>query len=239
MASIRPFRVTKNSPLADGCFLLGLEPADGEAMFSFIAGQWVMSYLDDPNGGKPWRGAFSIASAPSESQKEIELAVKVYGDFTKRLQSLAVGDQVGIHGPFGVFTMRPGTDRLVMFGAGIGVTPFRSMIRESLAKKEERELVLVYVNRTQADTVLEQEFRDLAKQSPRVHVHFLVTRESPQDWDGLLGRVDAEKLQMIVPSCDATEFLMCGPEEFMNAIKELLVARGVDVKTKLRRELFS
>jgi ferredoxin-NADP reductase len=198
-----------------------------------------MVYLDDPNGGKPWRGAFSIASAPSESKAGIELAVKVYGDFTKRLQTLAVGDQVGVHGPFGIFTMRPGTDRLVMFGAGIGVTPFRSMIRESLAKNEERELVLVYVNRTQADTVLEQEFRDLAKMSPRIRVHLLLTRESPDRWDGMLGRLDAEKLQTIVPDCDATEFLMCGPEDFMSALKEMLLARGVDVKTKLRKELFS
>lgn len=235
---IRPFRVTKNLPLAPDVFLLSLEPADGEPVFSFTAGQWIMAYLDDPDGGTPWRGAMSIASAPSESQDGIEMAVKVYGDFTKRLQRSIVGDVIRIHGPFGVFVLKPGTDRLVMFAAGIGITPFRSMIRECLAMNDPREIVLVYSNR-ETGAVFENEFRDLAATHSNFHPIFLLTGTPLSQWNGEVGRLNAEKLERFVPDVGSTEFLMCGSVGFMQTVTELLAARGVDVKTKLRKELFS
>lgn len=236
---IRQFRVTKNEPLAEESFLLGLEPADNEPMFPFVAGQWVMAYLDCPNGGKPWRGAFSIASAPSESGTSFELAIKTSGDLTKRLQALKSGETVRVHGPFGVFTLRPGTDRLVMFAAGIGITPLRSMIREMVAMNDDRDIVLVYSNRGLNGISFEAEFRSLVDIHLSFYVHFLLTGPVPDGWDGEVGRIDEEKMKRLLPSVDNTEFLMCGSKEFMETVAALLSARGVDVRTKLRKELFN
>ena len=244
---IRSFRIVKNEPLCDGSFLLGLEPADDKPTFSFVAGQWVMVHLAEPDQSleqavatrSTWRGAFSIASAPSESKDGIELAIKVYGDFTKRLQRLQPFEIVALHGPFGVFTLRPGTDRLVIFAAGIGMTPFRSMIREMLLTNDPREIVLIYTNRMRGDIAFEEDLRDFAGKNPRVHVHFLLTRESPPSWDGEVGRLDEEKMNRLIPSVEQTEFLMCGPVDFMENVAALLAKRGVDVKKKLRKELFN
>lgn len=236
---MREFRVVANDVIATDCFLLKFESADGEPMFEFKAGQWVMVYLPALiEGEKPWRGSFSIASAPSESKTSFELGVKVYGDFTKRLQKLVPGDVLQIHGPFGVFTLRPNNDHLVIFAAGIGITPFRSMIRELVAQKDLRDIDLIYTNRTEAGTSYEKEFDELSKLHPNFRTTYLLTTDVPAGWRGECGRFDTEKCARLIPDVSNREFLMCGPPAFMQAITELLAARGVDTKTKLRKELF-
>lgn len=236
---IRDFRVTSNTVLATDCFLLTFEPADGEPMFTFTAGQWVMVYLPPLVAGeKPWRGAFSIASSPSDSKTSFELAVKIYGDFTKRLQKLAVGDIVQIHGAFGIFTLRPNADHLVMFAAGIGITPFRSMVRELAEGNDLRDIHVIYSNRSVDGTSFEEEFRALQAAHPNIHTTFILTKDPPQGWTGETGRFDAEKCTRLIPDISNREFLMCGSPEFMQTIAELLAARGLDTKAKLRKELF-
>lgn len=235
--SLRDFRVTKNAPLAKGIFALTLEPADGEPVFAFQAGQWVYLHLLNGDGTLWAKTAFSIASAPAESSKTIELAIKVYGDYTKRAQTLTPGDAVKIHGPFGVFTLRPGTAPLAMFAGGIGVTPLRSMIRELAATHDPRPTILLYSNPKHDAAAYAEEFRELAKAHPAFHPIFAYTREQGVP-GGECRRIDATMMEAHIPDMASAEYFMCGPRPFMDAIRECLEARGVDVKTKLHKELF-
>lgn len=235
-----PFTVTSNAPLALGSFSLKLVPADGGPLFGFLAGQWVMMHLMNDDG-TPWgKAAFSIANAPSEANGTIELAIKVYGDFTKKASTLKAGDTVKLQGPYGVFTLRPGTEPLILFAAGIGIAPLRSMLREVLATADPRPVTLFYTNRERDAIAYESELRKLAESHASFKVVFLLTGASvPSDWDGEVGRLDAGKLAAHVTDFAHAEYAMCGPREFMDAIKAMLEAEGVDVKAKLRKELFS
>ena len=237
---LRPFRVITNLSLATDTYALILEPADNELLFPFVAGQWVMVHLLNDDG-TPWgKAAFSLANAPSEADGKLELAIKVYGDFTKRAQGLKPGDIVKIQGPYGVFTLRPGTDPLILFSAGIGVTPFRSMIREILATGDTRPVTLFYTNRTRQATAYETELRELAASHPSFKNVFILTgADVPSDWDGERGRLNEEMLVRHVGTFDGKEYAMCGPRGFMDMIKEALAKHGVDVKVKVRKELFS
>jgi ferredoxin-NADP reductase len=236
---LRPFRVVSSRPLAKKTFALTLAPADGEPMFTFTAGQWAMMHLLNPDGTTWGKAAFSIASAPYESGESFELAIKVYGDYTAKAQDLKPGDTVKIQGPYGVFTLRDGSEPLILVAGGIGVTPFRSMIRQSLHTRPDRSIVLFYSNRTREDIAYESEFRDLAAQYPNFRPVFLLTGDAPPDWDGERGRLDARIFDAHVGDLAWCECLMCGPKAMMDSLKEILVAKGVDVKTKLRKELFS
>lgn len=237
---LRSFRIVKNQLLADGIFSLTLAPDDGEPMFPFIAGQWVMLHLLNEDGTTWAKAAFSIASAPSESMQQLELAIKIYGDYTKRASTLKEGDRVKLQGPYGVFTLRPGTGPLVFFAAGIGVTPFRSMIRELIAAHDLRPVTLFYTNRTPALTAYESELRELAVMHSAFHPVFILTgSETPDDWDGERGRLNEAMLLKHLGDWSGNEYAMCGPKEFMDSIRDMLVSHGVDVKTKLRKELFS
>lgn len=236
---VRPFRVVKNVPLARNCFALTFVPDDGQPMFPFLAGQWIMLHLLKDDGTSWGRAAFSIASAPSASSASFELAIKVYGDFTQRALGLKEGDRVHVQGPYGVFTLKPGTDRLVMLAGGIGIAPFRCMIREMAAQKDPREIMLFYTNKTKADISYEDELRELARTDPAFHPVFILTSDAPDGWDGEFRRLDAHKLKKHLPDLSQTDFLMCGSRELMDAVKGLLDAEGVDTKARLRKELFS
>ncbi len=235
----RLFRVTRNRTLTPDAFELTLEPADDKPMFPFKAGQWVYLYLLNDDGSEWARAAFSIASAPTDSASRFDLAVKVYGDYTKRAQTLKEGDTVRIQGPFGLFVPKEEEAPLVMYAAGIGVTPFMSMIREELAHGCRREMVLFYTNKTTSDISYEKELRELAGMCPIFKVVFAVTRESPDGWDGEVRRIDADIIRANVDDPEYAEHLMCGTNEFMDAVAAMLTDLGVDIKARLRKERFS
>ena len=234
----RNYRVISTKRIAESQFELSLSPADGEPMFDFVPGQWVMIELPDPNGGKVWKSAYSISNAPHEARDRFEIAVKVDGDFTKRLEKLVVGDEVIAQGPYGVFTLKPGQSPLVIFAGGVGFTPFRSMIRSMVAVKDPRPVVLFYSNRTQSEIAYAHEFRELAASHPLFKPVFILTREVPAEWDGESRRLDREMILKYIPNLQSAEFLMCGSRSFMEAVQAILIAEGIDIKTRLRKELF-
>jgi len=233
----RLFTVVKNEPLATGMFQLTLAPAEGMAVFPFIAGQWVYLYLLNEDGSEWARAAFSIASAPSESTATIQLAIKVYGDYTKRAQTLKEGDRVHIQGPFGVFMVKQGNAPLVFCAGGIGITPFRSMVRELFAMHDARPMTLFVSNSTRDAAAYIDEFRELAKIHPTLRVISIFTRESVPDSESR--RLDATMLSAHVADLSGVEYYACGPHPFVDAVRDTLVSLGVDSKTKLHKEFFN
>lgn len=235
---VRRFRVVENRKETSETFTLVLEPADGGAMFTFLAGQFIMLHLFNPDGTVWARAAYSIATAPSESTSSFELGIKLHGDFTKRCAALAAGDEVGVQGPYGAFVLKPDTERLVFFAAGIGVTPLRGMIREALLTDKPVDIYLLYSEKSRDRIAYEREFRDLAARHPRFHPIFVLTREQPEGWDGESSRIDAAMVKKYLPNPDKGRYCMCGPAGFMADVKAMLAAEGVDVNTKLQKESF-
>lgn len=235
---IRPFRVVARRQDASQTFSLILAPADGEPLAPYKAGQFVMLHLFNPDKTVWAKAAYSFATAPVESADTIELGIKIHGDFTKRASELAVGDEVGIQAPYGAFVLKDDLPRIVFFAAGVGVTPLRSMIREALLTKKGIELVLFYSDKTRADMAYETEFRELAAQHANFTFIPSLTRENPDGWEGETSRIDKAMVERHVSDWQKGRYCMCGPDEFMDAMKAMLEAEGIDVKTKLQRESF-
>lgn len=235
---IRPFRITERRQETPETFTLVLEPADGEPMFVFKAGQFAMLHLSNDDG-TPWaKAAYSFASAPAESATSFELGIKIHGDFTKRASLLKVGDEVGIQGPYGVFTLKEDMDRLVLFGGGVGVTPLRSMIREVLLTKKPIELILFYSEKKREMMAYEEEFRALASNHPNFRFVPILTRETPEDWDGETCRLERTMVERVFTDWDRGRYAVCGPDAFMDCIKDMIIEVGVDPKLRLQKESF-
>lgn len=232
----RPYRVVEHAPLAAGMFRLVLEVVDvSEPLPMFQAGQWVNMRVLNSDGSEWAKAAYSIASAPSFGTHRIELGIKREGDFTKRLAALHVGDTVELQGPWGVFTLKPEYKRHVLIAGGIGVTPFVSMIREGVVNGEE--IMLLYSCRTPEEAAYLDELQKLMNTHPHLKVLCTCTRESPAAWNGERGRIGAEVLAREIPEVDGTECLLCGPDAFMKAVREALLAQGFDPKC-VRQESF-
>ena len=57
---------------------------------------------------------------------------------------MKVGDKIKLKGPMGIFVLDENAKNIVFLGGGIGITPFRSMIKYSSDNKLPIKLKLIY-----------------------------------------------------------------------------------------------
>ncbi|MBI4018115.1 MAG: FAD-dependent oxidoreductase [Candidatus Aenigmarchaeota archaeon] len=197
-------------------------------------GQYMIYELpvQDPKG--PARD-FSLASSPTEDF--LMLTTKLTGSpFKQKLAQLRVGDVIDASGPFGGFTIADGPRHLFVAG-GIGITPFRSMIKFATDRKLQQEITLLYSNKVPEEIAFRDELEKWRQQNENLKVVHTITRpeESAEKWNGRTGRVDAG---LIKENLDAeTVVYVCGPPAMVDAILALL--KDMDVpEQRTRAEKF-
>ena len=135
--------------------------------FAFNAGQALAWTLMDPpeTDDEGVMRNFSIASAPGEP--DLMIATRKRDTAFKRvLKTMPLGTEVRIVGPFGSLTLRQNAARPAVFLAGgIGITPFRSMLRQAAEQKLPHRLSLVYSSRRPEDAAFLEELQELEKEN--------------------------------------------------------------------------
>ena len=185
------------------------------AGFAFKAGQAVQLTLD--NGEQR---LFSLASAPFEEELLVATRMRKDSAFKQALGTLAFGARVKLQGPTGVFTLHEDASRAALFIAGgIGITPFRSMLRQAEHERSPRRLVLVYSNRRPELAAFLPELEDLARRHPAFRLHALMT-----DAEGML---DAARLQGFAGDLGKPVVYVVGPPGMVFGMQETLSAAGV------------
>jgi ring-1,2-phenylacetyl-CoA epoxidase subunit PaaE len=158
------------------------------------------------------------------------------------VRAVRPGDVVEAQPPSGSFTpdlTRPGDHVLV--AAGSGITPMISIAGSVLAASEESTVTLFYGNRRSNTVMFADEIADLKDAHPaRMQVFHVLSRE-PQEVDLLSGRLDAERLRLLlpvtvdVPSVD--HWWLCGPLGMVDGAMAVLAELGAD-RRRVHRELF-
>lgn len=238
MQSVREFKVTEKYNPTDGLCRLVLEPKDGEPVFPYRAGQFIMLREQCVDGYSTHPRAFSLASAPCESGDKIELGIKAQGTLSTSLCSVKGGEVLLVQGPYGMFTLNKEAERIVFFAGGVGMTPFRSHIRESLLTGLNQDLILFYSGGTAKELMYHEEFLDLSRKYPNFKYIPLLTRECPVEWPGECRRLDGAVIDRYISDYSIGEYMMCGPAPMMDSIRDLLQAKGVDTDRKLRFERY-
>lgn len=234
---MQKFQITENSKIADDLCILKMRPEDSGAIFEFKAGQFVMIHLLDENGNTVRKSPFSIASSPGESQSTIDFGVRVHGPVSTALFNSKPGDVFGVQGPYGHFTPSESAGRIVFLAAGIGITPFRAMIRQILSSGSRQKIVLMQSARSADRLAYQQEFMDLMSRHKNFTYIPILTREKPVDWLGVYGRLDEKMLGNSIQEPENTEFMMCGPTSFMEDSGKMLQNKGISPK-QLRLERY-
>lgn len=98
--------------------------------FRHVAGQHGLLSVKG-GGSKP----FSLASAPGDDQVVIGTKLSSGSRFKTSLSALKPGDQVTLRGPIMKFTLDGAADDVVFLAQGVGITPFRSMLRHIAAAR--------------------------------------------------------------------------------------------------------
>lgn len=239
----RPYLVVSNRPLASGIFELRMKPERHEDRIPMPeAGQWVYLELPDEDGSDGGeRRAYSIANAPYEikvSDGELLFAIKLAGEVTKKLHERIEGDRLWVQGPFGRFTITHDASHPVVFIAGgIGMTPLRSMILESLDQNVNRSLTLLLSCKTKEEIPYHEELRALADDQANFVYSPTCTREESEHWIGDRGRISKERLQQLASQSSETEWYLCGPNALMDDLASMLLEIGIE-KGKIHTEKF-
>ncbi|MGG7463874.1 FAD-dependent oxidoreductase [Plantibacter sp. YIM 135347] len=206
---------------------------------SFVAGQYLELTLPHRRADvRGTRRTFSIVSPPEDGHT-IRVAMRMperASSFKRALATLPVGGSVSATGVWGDFVLPADETRpLLLIAAGIGITPFASQLAQLHVRRQQRDIVLVYVVSGTEELAYAAE---LQAWGVRVFVAAPVAPEPlPAGWTYLgPGRIDHERLVDAVPDFAAREVLISGPPTLIDALKPAL--RGVGA-TRVRTDAFS
>jgi len=171
---------------------------------------------------------FTMASSPARDR--LSITVKSVGDFTSTIGDTKTSDRAYIDAPYGVFSFLNHDARdLICIAGGIGITPFMSMLRYVYDKKLERNVVLIWGNKTEDDLPFRDELGRMAAERPSLKVVHVMSNQD--DWPGETGYIDAEKLRKYVSSFQDGQFFVCGPPPMMASVIRTLRDLGVPKKS--------
>jgi len=216
-----PHRVQRVTKETRDTFTLELAPPDGNAEFSFKAGQFNMLYLYGV-GEVP----ISISGDPDDGSKIVH-TVRAYGAVTSRMMALRKEDWIGIRGPFGnhwPIENWAGHDIFLAAG-GIGVAPLRPVLYYILSQREKYgRVTLLYGERTPVDLIYRSQ---IEKWRGRFDLEIFVTVDSARErWRGDVGVVTT-----LIPKTRIdpahTVALLCGPEIMMYYTIQELAKQGL------------
>ncbi|MGE5425471.1 MAG: FAD-binding oxidoreductase [Bacillota bacterium] len=194
---------------------------DCERPFAYKAGQFCFLRL---NQDKLYaRHPFTISSAPGD--KELLFSIKNTGRFTAAVSKLQPGDEIMIDGPFGRFVEKKNLKDVVMIAGGVGITPFRSLLRDFNAREKNDYISLLYCAKTEKDLVFRQEFDSLKKD--KFAPLYVLSNEAVSKPDYYQGRISPEVIKDATRNMAKPTFYICGPEGLKNTAKDILGNMGV------------
>jgi len=204
---------------------LVVELAEPDRSLKFFPGQ----YLDFAIPGTEETRSFSMANT-SAREGRLEFVIKIYPDglFSRFLDTeVAVGDQLGITGPFGVFTLRDNpTAELVFVGGGAGMAPILSLLRSMAERGIDRKATYYYGARRRRDLCFDAELRELTERLPNFRYVPALSEPGDGEWDGETGLI-TDVLRRAAHDLAGADAYVCGPPPMVEAALELLPALGV------------
>ncbi|HSX28206.1 MAG TPA: hypothetical protein VLF60_02040 [Candidatus Saccharimonadales bacterium] len=195
---------------------------------TFLPGQYIEVTLPHPQtDGRGNRRTFTIASSPTEST--LALGVRFYtpsSSFKQALARLNPGDKViagQIAGDF-VLPTDP-SQKLVFIAGGIGITPFRSMLKYLIDTEQQRDILLLYFVSDPADV----SYRDVLAQAAAIGARVKVFVKS---------HLTADQLRTLTPNYADTHFYISGPNHMVETNQALLQQMSIP-RQHIRTDHFS
>ncbi|SEM59218.1 hypothetical protein SAMN04488003_10234 [Loktanella fryxellensis] len=184
--------------------------------FRFKAGQ-ATHFALDKDGWRDEDRAFTMTSQPDADG--VEFVIKSYPDHdgvTDQIPEMSPGDKVLAEDPAGAITDHgPG----VFLAAGAGVTPFIAIL-DKHARNGVTDDYLLFSNKTDADIILKDKWDGM----DGLTATYVISKQD--DTDHVKGKLDKTMLQDLLPDLNR-KFYICGPQEFVDAMRDALTALGV------------
>lgn len=208
---------------------------------AFLPGQYMEFTLAHPQpDSRGNRRYFTLASSPTENV--VHLGVRFYEKSSSFKQALynvdgrtdLVGTRIA-----GDFTLPlDSEEKLVFIAGGIGITPFRSMLKYLLDTQQRRDIILLYINRT-ANEIAYKDVLSSAQTKMGVKIFYILTDRAtlPRNWTGFVGRIDEEMLAQAIPDYQERIYYLSGPPAMVRAHEESL--KRLQIKSsQIKKDFF-
>jgi ferredoxin-NADP reductase len=199
--------------LVDNVWAFRFQPSEP---LTWTAGQYVRVELlhDNPDeeGVKRW---FTNSAAPFEGIMQITTRV-TESTFKQALAKLEIGDDLQlIENPDGDFVWQDTDLPIVFVAAGIGVTPFHSILKQRVHDRLPLSATLIYGSRS-ADVPFKKELAEWSAADPGLTVKYIVGEP-----------LSAEKLAELEPNLYQSLVYVSGPEPMVEALGTELLRRSL------------
>lgn len=194
---------------------------------AFAPGQYMEWTLPgvrlDSRGNRRY---LTIASSPTE--EDITFSVRMpekMSGYKSSLAKLKPGAPILAAQLAGDFVLPDDPKiKLVFVAGGIGVTPFRSMVKYLIDNGTWRDVSLIYSVTEPSQFA----FTDVFNKAREVGVksHYVVS-EPKAGWKGLTGKLDSRLISQAVPDYSDRTFLISGPQGFVAYVRQELLEMGV------------
>lgn len=204
--------------------LVGVTPL----LFSYRPGQFLT--LKVQIEGKQKNRCYTISSSPSRPHT-LEITVKraPHGLVSNWLHDhVKLGDRLRVNGPAGDFScFNYPSSKILCIAAGSGITPVMSMCRWIVDTRADVDVTVLLSFRTPSDIIFRRELELMSGRHNDLKIFCTVTARSALDsWTGLAGRVCSQMFQLTVPDLQERHVYLCGPNPFMDGVKDCLVQLG-------------
>jgi glycine betaine catabolism B len=229
----------------------------------YKAGQFAFFPLDgvDNDSRGPVRH-FSLASSPTEDSLIISTRIRDT-PYKQRLSAAQEGEQVKVSKPRGNFVLHDDYSKPAIFlSGGIGVTPFRSIIKYAVDKELPLKITMFDSNRNQRNILYKDEFDKWAAQNLNLKIVYTITEEekgkeqeqhrredatssateTKGNWNAERGRIDRTMIERHVSKeeIDKAIFYICGPPGMINALEQDLLQKQFQIpEGRIKVEEFS
>ncbi len=193
--------------------------------------EWTLPHEKSDSRGT--RRYFTIASSPTE--KDFLLGIKAFPEgssYKKALLQMGGGEMMTAAQVAGDFILpKDPKKKLVFIAGGIGITPFRSMLKYLVDMNEHRDIVVFYLNKV-AGEIAYTDVLEEASNKLGIRTVFVLT--DPGAAKGHVwaegGPCDAAMIQKYVPDFNARTFYISGPHGMVDAFERMLTTMGVPKK---------
>nr|WP_111300136.1 hybrid-cluster NAD(P)-dependent oxidoreductase [Paracoccus saliphilus] len=205
--------------------------APSGAWFDYQPGQFLT--LDLPVPGGNVQRTYTISSSPS---RPLSISVTVKAQASSigtrwMLDHLRPGMRIKAFGPGGIFSFHRHVAKKYLFiSAGSGITPMMSMTTWAWDQAQDTDLVFVHAARSPSDIIFRERLEQFAARVPGVQLRFTIEEPEPfKTWHGYQGRLNSLMLGLMAPDYLEREVFCCGPEPFMQAVRDMLGSLGYDM----------
>lgn len=187
--------------------------------------EWTLPGVPFDNRGN--RRTFTIASSPTEST--IQVGLKFYepsSTYKYTFSRLQPGDTIHANQLAGSFTLKSHqNEKLAFIAGGIGVTPFRSMVKSIIDSGKHADIIMLYAA-SQAD---ELAYMDVFREAARYGVNCIPIVTAPGDttaW-AMHTSINEQLIRTAIPDFAERRFYVSGPNTMVDTSKKLLQTLGV------------